>query len=181
MCSISSNVFVLFCFVLFWYAAKIEGCWHCYSLNCLKILESGAWSPFYFLCIFWARVFVGSAEVWQSPLNFAALEQKANLLSEASFGLQGGLGSGPVLWIYTGRKTPLPSTSLPVVGEKLVSTRHHWADIFIVRRQGPDGRKDSTMNSTATCSTWRGMGLSLIHIWRCRRICECRSRWSPYH
>ena len=23
--------------------------------------------------------------------------------------------------------------------------------------------------------------LSLIHIWRCRRGAECRSRWSPYH
>ena len=25
------------------------------------------------------------------------------------------------------------------------------------------------------------MGLSLIHIWRCRRYAVCRSRWSPYH
>ena len=25
------------------------------------------------------------------------------------------------------------------------------------------------------------LGLSLIHIWRCRRIERCRSRWSPYH
>ena len=24
-------------------------------------------------------------------------------------------------------------------------------------------------------------GLSLIHIWRCRRYAVCRSRWSPYH
>ena len=23
--------------------------------------------------------------------------------------------------------------------------------------------------------------LSLIHIWRCRRASQCRSRWSPYH
>ena len=35
---------------------------------------------------------------------------------------------------------------------------------------------------------WReGLGtktvekLSLIHIWRCRRLLTCRSRWSPYH
>ena len=26
-----------------------------------------------------------------------------------------------------------------------------------------------------------GGDLSLIHIWRCRRIERCRSRWSPYH
>ena len=25
------------------------------------------------------------------------------------------------------------------------------------------------------------VGLSLIHIWRCRRYAVCRSRWSPYH
>ena len=25
------------------------------------------------------------------------------------------------------------------------------------------------------------ISLSLIHIWRCRRIERCRSRWSPYH
>ena len=27
----------------------------------------------------------------------------------------------------------------------------------------------------------QGGKLSLIHIWRCRRIERCRSRWSPYH
>ena len=27
----------------------------------------------------------------------------------------------------------------------------------------------------------RPLSLSLIHIWRCRRIERCRSRWSPYH
>eukprot|EP00826_Nyctotherus_ovalis_P044863 TRINITY_DN488_c0_g1_i15.p1 TRINITY_DN488_c0_g1~~TRINITY_DN488_c0_g1_i15.p1 ORF type:complete len:111 (+),score=5.84 TRINITY_DN488_c0_g1_i15:175-507(+) len=25
------------------------------------------------------------------------------------------------------------------------------------------------------------LGLSLIHICRCRRLLTCRSRWSPYH
>ena len=29
--------------------------------------------------------------------------------------------------------------------------------------------------------TLGGTGLSLIHIWRCRRYSLCRSRWSPYH
>eukprot|EP00826_Nyctotherus_ovalis_P044049 TRINITY_DN4718_c0_g1_i11.p1 TRINITY_DN4718_c0_g1~~TRINITY_DN4718_c0_g1_i11.p1 ORF type:complete len:233 (+),score=52.19 TRINITY_DN4718_c0_g1_i11:678-1376(+) len=28
---------------------------------------------------------------------------------------------------------------------------------------------------------FRGFGLSLIHICRCRRYAVCRSRWSPYH
>ena len=30
-------------------------------------------------------------------------------------------------------------------------------------------------------ATERERELSLIHIWRCRRGAECRSRWSPYH
>ena len=30
-------------------------------------------------------------------------------------------------------------------------------------------------------SKWCILVLSLIHIWRCRRIERCRSRWSPYH
>ena len=30
-------------------------------------------------------------------------------------------------------------------------------------------------------TSFDGLYLSLIHIWRCRRIERCRSRWSPYH
>ena len=30
-------------------------------------------------------------------------------------------------------------------------------------------------------TTYCSWSLSLIHIWRCRRIRRCRSRWSPYH
>ena len=33
----------------------------------------------------------------------------------------------------------------------------------------------------ATGDAWGRSFLSLIHIWRCRRIERCRSRWSPYH
>ena len=31
------------------------------------------------------------------------------------------------------------------------------------------------------CCACHDFILSLIHIWRCRRIERCRSRWSPYH
>ena len=34
---------------------------------------------------------------------------------------------------------------------------------------------------TSGRSVDRRPGLSLIHIWRCRRSYACRSRWSPYH
>ena len=71
-------------------------------------------------------------------------------------------GSGQVLWTCTGRnKTLPPSASLPVMGEIVLSTWHHWADIFIVRRKRPDGQKGSVVNSTAACSTWKLHGLVL--------------------
>ena len=31
------------------------------------------------------------------------------------------------------------------------------------------------------CTKSEVSSLSLIHIWRCRRLLTCRSRWSPYH
>ena len=43
----------------------------------------------------------------------------------------------------------------------------------------------SLMNNNSkccpTCPTVQTSPLSLIHIWRCRRLPQCRSRWSPYH
>ena len=40
-------------------------------------------------------------------------------------------------------------------------------------------------NHVCKLLSWNFQGLrfylSLIHIWRCRRIERCRSRWSPYH
>ena len=38
-------------------------------------------------------------------------------------------------------------------------------------------RTDSWSRSKVLTS----LTLSLIHIWRCRRLLTCRSRWSPYH
>ena len=59
----------------------------------------------------------------------------------------------------------------------LVSTRHHWADIFIVRRQGPDVQKGST-NSTVTCSTWREMGSARLYF---AQDSLCDNKTQPYH
>ena len=59
-----------------------------------------------------------------------------------------------------------------------MSTRHYWADIFIVRRQGPDGLKGSTMKSTATCSTRRGMGSVRLYF---AQDSQCYDNKQPYH
>ena len=39
----------------------------------------------------------------------------------------------------------------------------------------------TTLGCPLVCIPQTGICLSLIHIWRCRRIERCRSRWSPYH
>ena len=38
-----------------------------------------------------------------------------------------------------------------------------------------------TLKTKIIFHPWHHLSLSLIHIWRCRRIERCRSRWSPYH
>ena len=73
------------------------------------------------------------------------------------------------------RSRPLQVSHLWV--KKLVSTRHHWTDIFIVRRHGPDVRKGST-SSTATCSTWRGMGSARLYF---VRDSPCDDNTQPDH
>ena len=64
-------------------------------------------------------------------------------------------------------------------------------DIFqmslIYVRYLPD--RSNTYRTFLSKSVWHSLRslaiyiqkLSLIHIWRCRRIERCRSRWSPYH
>ena len=84
-----------------------------------------------------------------------------------------GRSFGP---IREGRSSRPPHVSQLLVNY-LVSTRHHWADIFIVRRQGPDGRKGST-NSTATCSTWRGMGSARLYF---AQDLPCNDSTQPFH
>ena len=59
-----------------------------------------------------------------------------------------------------------------------MSTRHHWADIFIVRKQGSDEWKGSMMNSTATCLTWRGMGSVRLYF---VQDSPCDDNTQPYH
>ena len=78
--------------------------------------------------------------------------------------------------IREGRRSRPPRVSQLWV-KQLVSTRHHWADIYMVRRQGPDGRKGST-NSTATCSTWRGMGSARLYF---AQDSPCGDNTQPYH
>ena len=85
-----------------------------------------------------------------------------------------GRSFGPV---REGRRSRPPRVSQ--LWEKyLVSTRHHWSYIFIVRRQGPDGRKGSTMNSTATCSTWIGIGSVRLYF---AHDSPCDDNKQPYH
>ena len=45
----------------------------------------------------------------------------------------------------------------------------------------PSGQISFCAKSLRVESHERRCNLSLIHIWRCRRLLTCRSRWSPYH
>ena len=49
------------------------------------------------------------------------------------------------------------------------------------RKQYAGEYKRVTWHGETAWSAVPTSDLSLIHIWRCRRIERCRSRWSPYH
>ena len=75
------------------------------------------------------------------------------------------LGNGQVLWTSMGRnKTLPPSTSPPFVGEIAGVNTAPLDGCLIVRELGPGGRKVSNTNSTATYSTWSGMGLVRLYL-----------------
>ncbi len=63
--------------------------------------------------------------------------------------------------------------------------RYHGRDVAIKRAQITGahcllGSATPALETLHNCAT-KEHYLSLIHIWRCRRIRRCRSRWSPYH
>ena len=74
------------------------------------------------------------------------------------------VGDAPSLWNLRSKwPTPFEKRWLPPISAHNVST------------VGDSEKSSITTNIKSTT------GLSLIHIWRCRRIERCRSRWSPYH
>ena len=63
----------------------------------------------------------------------------------------------------------------------ILTTETHYAETPKI----PKRPIDAVYETQKTCWTGRPIihlwDLSLIHIWRCRRLLTCRSRWSPYH
>ena len=100
---------------------------------------------------------VNAAVVCANLESISGLEPSSVITGPRYLKLVTVSSSGQVLWTCTGRKTLQPSTSLPVMGEIVgvsttslggrlhsTKTRARWAEGF-------------TMNSSATCSTWRGI------------------------
>ena len=80
----------------------------------------------------------------------------------------------------------LPQTLHCLLFNPLPSARQHpsYGDCLEVKRkyyQNSSVLDCVTMFTVSSTLIWAVLTLSLIHIWRCRRIERCRSRWSPYH
>ena len=73
------------------------------------------------------------------------------------------------LWQHSSNKAP-PKTWL---------TALQWTAAAICCRCCSSSAVSSAADAKLVC--WPNQRLSLIHIWRCRRLLTCRSRWSPYH
>ena len=129
-----------------------ERSWTVVAFPCFTVVET--FTSWYCLLLLFCLRF-SSVSLHCSPIQFSLPFFFLLFFFNAPSG-SNHLGSGQVLWTCAGRnKTLPPSTSLPVTGEIAgVNTTS------LGGRQGPDGRKRSTMNSTATCSTWREMAPS---------------------
>ena len=68
------------------------------------------------------------------------------------------------------------------ISDQLWLIMHLWPVFAAVEGYAVQRPRASTsQNDRAVGSVLFILYLSLIHIWRCRRIERCRSRWSPYH
>ena len=56
-----------------------------------------------------------------------------------------------------------------------------WNITEVINTSRVNGFRKHTHIHTESNTDCAHQLLSLIHIWRCRRIERCRSRWSPYH
>ena len=69
----------------------------------------------------------------------------------------------------------------------LHTTNNKYSDLYYTSDEFQDElKKISKTINKSTIINWHNNlrnieYLSLIHIWRCRRVHGCRSRWSPYH
>ena len=88
-----------------------------------------------------------------------------------------------VTWTWTDQTTD---------GNQTFKRKTLWNSEFIQRSSFQQKAHTETLKHTHThihtrarirthTHTHTHTHLSLIHIWRCRRLPQCRSRWSPYH
>ena len=57
----------------------------------------------------------------------------------------------------------------------------NWTYLRAVKWWGDNNDIPTSIAIDGWWNIYVAWSLSLIHIWRCRRIERCRSRWSPYH
>ena len=91
----------------------------------------------------------------------------------------------PLLWTVGAWTTTGSSTAKikdrGLAKERRVSSQTTSPTSWIATASGWLSCSRITWNYEPIASSGRKQGLSLIHIWRCRRYSLCRSRWSPYH
>ena len=85
--------------------------------------------------------------------------------------------------LYMAQLMPLPLTISCSRKSRLVLPS--WFHFLVPAHPGSPGQSPGGHKMVVVVVVWSlshaAYVLSLIHIWRCRRIERCRSRWSPYH
>ena len=118
--------------------------------------------------------------LWCFLLNllFSVKKEAIRFLRNSFFQFQFSLCQHAVRSCPLAEHLPHPAVNVHLIDRLQLFRRHHVANL-------PLRRALSAVHQHSVRAVLSGeaqiMHLSLIHIWRCRRRRECRSRWSPYH
>ena len=126
-------------------------------------LDRGLYNLYAWPLVFWTRLNSKSEKSWQIPNRKQVYNEISNLGEDVlTLDWVDWVDKSITVWNILKSFQPLGKTSLYFFDFNF-TLQARWPHNWIVFEDGTH------------------IYLSLIHIWRCRRIERCRSRWSPYH
>ena len=142
----------------------------------------------YLRCSWWRRSWLASLNDVTAPLLLLTHDQP----SCHSFSLR-QRHPGHIVAVLASGSTAFQTSNLSKAHETRNSLSSSYSQVVLIYLY--PFRRNSLLKSTPqpqiakktlnpyfkSSRSFKVIDLSLIHIWRCRRIERCRSRWSPYH
>ena len=160
------------------YTAVIIGCIVLYIIRCLEFVVVR-------ISLHFTHWLLGPPTVFGGKFCQISLASLQNFTAQGLFGKMFQICSSS--WRFTCEWTELHSlqklqflcaTAATAVAHLSRRNSVHLSICLFVMWVDQSKTMQARVTKFSPLAVWK---LSLIHIWRCRRIERCRSRWSPYH